>query len=135
MKIKMIDTAEGSTDGIRVLRFEAGQTYFFGDTEGEQFLAGVILSEKWGEEVAESAPTVEAAAKTMVESVLSKMQDAINAQAEEAPGHTDLMLDPEQIDAALETNPLPTLDRDPLDHDGDGFKGGSLPKSKRKPKA
>lgn len=46
MKIRMLSTAPGSVDGIRVVRYRADQEYDLGETEGALDLAAAFVASK-----------------------------------------------------------------------------------------
>ena len=50
MRIRMLKTAPGSIDGVRITSYEAGQEYDLSATPGEQFLASNFVSAQLAEE-------------------------------------------------------------------------------------
>lgn len=51
MKIRMLETKDGSPDGLKVNTYEKGTEHDLSGSAGEQDLASVFVREKWAEEV------------------------------------------------------------------------------------
>lgn len=47
MRLTMLETRDGSRDGITSETFEKGQSYDFGESRGDRTLCHIFLSEKW----------------------------------------------------------------------------------------
>lgn len=56
MKIRMLQTVPGSTDGIRVNEYESGVEYDLSDTSGEIELAEAFIAAGFAEQANKQAP-------------------------------------------------------------------------------
>lgn len=61
MRLSMLETHDGSRDGITSETFEKGKSYDFGESRGDQTLCRIFLGEKWAKP-AEADVVVENAA-------------------------------------------------------------------------
>ena len=74
MKIRMLRTQMGSTDGCTLRPFECGQVYDLSGTELERSLAGIFLRAAWAEE-ARPAVAVEERADPVLEVPITEIDE------------------------------------------------------------
>jgi hypothetical protein len=80
MKIRMLSTAPGSVDGIRVSSYEQGQEYDLTGAAGAQELAAAFVGSGLAEEVG-----AKSAAPAKVESAAADVAEGADPTAAEAP--------------------------------------------------